>query len=348
MPEESIPGDVNRRLLSISVIIITHNEEKNIKESLDSLMDTDYPPERFEILVIDASTDSTPDIAGEYDRIRLIRSKKGFSRQRNLGIEKANYDILAFVDADGFVAEDWLKTLNAAFQNPRVDAIGGNSFPPPKTGYFGLCVACIGHPAGGAIGFDANVTRSEKGIEFVAGCNCAFRREALADVGGFDPDFNDGGEDLDISRRLRQRGHYLDYIQGLNFYHIPRKNIWEYIRWNIGVGVTKYNLTRPSFIGLILHPFFPLWSLLFLFLLIFLVRPIEILGFILLLCWVFFLLVLYLKTKPFPLLIQRRKKIGISLISISTVIAFLIYLRQIFIHMGQIYKFFKQKFPSGL
>ncbi len=348
MPEDSFPEERTPLYLPISVIIISYNEEKNIIENLDSLLALDYPHDRFEILVIDASTDSTPDLAGEYDRIRLIRSKKGFSRQRNAGIKEAKYNILAFVDADGFVPEDWLKIVNEAFQNPRIDAIGGNGFPPRETGYFGLCAACIGHPAGGAIGFDANVTRSEKDIEFVAGCNCAFRREALSDVGGFSLDFDDGGEDVDISRRLRQKGYYLEYLPGLNFYHKPRGNLWDYIRWNFGVGVTKYNLTKPSLINLVLQPFFPLWSLLFLFLLLFLISPIEISGFILLLSWGIFLLVLYLKTKPFPLLVRRRKKIGIGLISILTVVPFLIYLRQILINIGQIRKFLKQKSSSGL
>ncbi len=47
-------------LPEISVIIITKNEEGNIRECLDSFVKIDYPPTLFEIIVVDASTDQTP------------------------------------------------------------------------------------------------------------------------------------------------------------------------------------------------------------------------------------------------------------------------------------------------
>lgn len=332
--------------LPISVVVITHNEEKNIRDCLDSLLQVDYPHNRLEILVVDSSSDATPEIVKEYKNVRLIRSEKGFSQQRNTGIKAASYDIIAFLDADGMATKNWPQTVHKAFQNPKISAIGGTGYPPPGTGYLGLCVSCIGHPAGGAIGFDANVTRSEKGIEFVAGCNCAFRREALTEVGGFDPNFYDGGEDIEISRRLRKKGYFLDYVPELTFFHRPRSLFWEYIKWNIGVGVTKYNLTNPSLIKIILQPSFPLWSLLFLMAILVLIPRFEVIGILLVFCWALFLLYLYKKTKPFPLLIKRRKKIGIDLFSIMTFIPFLIYLRQVCINAGEIRKFLKIKSPS--
>ncbi len=347
MPDEPAPGIQTSHYLPISVIVITRDEERNIRECLDSLTSVDYPQDRFEVLVIDSSTDATPEIVSGYKDVRLVRSEKGFSQQRNTGIKAASYDILAFVDADGFVSKDWLKAIHNAFQNEKIAAIGGNGFPPPRTRYFGLCVSCIGHPAGGAIGFDANVTQSEKGVEFVPGCNFAFRRQVLADVGEFDPSFYDGGEDIDFSRRLKREGYYIDYIPDLTFYHKPRSTLPEYIKWNIGVGVTKYNLTKSSMIKLLLQPSFPLWSLLFLLALILLIPRFVMIALLLALGWGLFLVFLYLKTKPFPLLIQRRKKIGIDLFSIMTVVPFLIYLRQVCINVGQIRKLLKIKFPSS-
>lgn len=347
MPDEPGPGIQTSQYLPISVIIITRNEEKNIRGCLDSLTRVDYPQDRFEVLVIDSSTDATPEIVSEYKGIRLVRSEKGFSQQRNTGIKAASYDILAFVDADGFVSRDWLKAIHSAFQNEKITAIGGNGFPPPGTGYFGLCVSCIGHPAGGAIGFDANVTRTEQGVEFVPGCNFAFKKQVLEDVGEFDPFFYDGGEDIDFSKRLKQKGYYIDYIPNLTFYHKPRRTLPEYIKWNIDVGITKYNLTKPSLIKIILQPSFPLWSMLFFLVLILLIPRFVIISLLIALGWGLFLVFLFLKTKPFPLLIQRRKKIGIDLLSIFTVVPFLIYLRQVCINVGQIRKYLKLKFSSS-
>lgn len=145
---------------SISVVIITYNEEKNIRQCLDSLMALDYPRDRHEILVVDASTDDTPQIVQSYQSVRLLRSAKGFSQQKNAALQAAKFDIVAFTDADCLIPRDWLRVIDRAFQDERVAAVGGNAFPPPGTRRFGLWSACVGHPAGGAIGFDANVRRA--------------------------------------------------------------------------------------------------------------------------------------------------------------------------------------------
>lgn len=323
----------------ISVIVITYNEEKNIKDCLDSLLMLDYPEDKYEIIVVDSSTDSTPYIVEEYKVVKLIRSEKGYSQQRNAGLRSASFDIIAYTDADCIVSSDWLKIINRAFSNKEIAAIGGNGYPPPGTGYFGKCVACIGHPAGGAIGFDANVTRTDKGVDFVSGCNSVYRKKVLLEVGGFGSIFYDGGEDIDISRRIRQKGYYIDYIPELTVYHKPRTTLHEFIRWNIQVGITKYNIKRPHLTGLIVYPTFLLWSiLLFSGLLFLLIKVPAIFVSTLLILWTSFIIFLLFKAKPYPLLLKRRRGIKIDLFSLFTVIPFLIYLRQICINIGQIKK----------
>lgn len=324
----------------VSVIVITSNEEKNIRDSLDSLVALDYPPDRFEILVVDASTDATPRIVGEYPKVRLLRSEKGFSTQKNVALKHAGFDVLAFTDADCIIPPEWLRVIDRAFFNKRVAAIGGNAYPPPGTPRFGTWTACVGHPAGGAVGFDANVERGAGGIAFVPGCNSAFRKQALLDVGGFDPAFFEGGEDVEVSRRLREKGYFLDYIPDMTVFHKPRATLSGYLKWNVRVGVTKFSLRQPSLGRLVFQPAFPLWSLA------------AAAGIALLAAgghpqaalvgaaglWVFYLGVLVLLARPFRFLIRRRRTIGIRLITILTVIPVLIYLRQVCINIGQFKK----------
>jgi cellulose synthase/poly-beta-1,6-N-acetylglucosamine synthase-like glycosyltransferase len=327
-------------LSPISVIVITYNEEKNIRGCLDSLLALDYPAGLYEVLVVDASTDSTPRIAEEYPRVRLIRSEKGFSQQKNEGLKAAAFDFLAFTDADCLIPGDWLQVINRAFRDPRIAAVGGNAYPPPDTGRFGKWTACVGHPAGGAVGFDANVERGRDGISFVPGCNSAFRKDALRSVNGFDPDFREGGEDVDVSRRLKQAGFFLVYIPELPLYHKPRGTPLSYWKWNVQVGITKFSLRRPSLGRLILEPSFPPWSAAIFLGIVFLAsrgHP----GAALALSaglWVLFLGVLLFLAKPFRLLIERRKKIGVRLMTVKTVIPFLVYLRQVAINIGQLEK----------
>ncbi|MDH7513739.1 MAG: glycosyltransferase [Clostridiales bacterium] len=324
---------------SISVVIITYNEEKNIRPCLDSLMALDYPKEKHEILVVDASTDETPRIVQRYEKVRLIQSAKGFSQQRNAGLEAAKFDIVAFTDADCVIPPDWLRVIDRAFREERVAGVGGNAFPPPATNRFGLWTACVGHPAGGAIGFDANVERARDGVDFVAGCNSAFRKSALIEVGGFDPRFFDGGEDVDVSRRLRERGYFLDYVPDLTVYHKPRRTLVSYLRWNIGVGITKFNLFEPSLLKLIFQPFFPLWFFILATLgVVFFVKNPLLSIFLWLGLWISLIFALWLAKKPFPLLLKRRKKVGVHLLSCLTIVPVLILLRQICINIGQLKK----------
>ncbi len=323
----------------ISVVVITLNEEKNIRACLNSLKEQKYPDESYEIIVVDASSDATPAIVAEFDRVRIIKSRKGFSRQKNSGWRAARFAIIAFTDADCLIPENWLPTIAEAMSDPKITAIGGNALAPPQSNWFELCVSSIGHPGGGAIGFDANVEPGPQGISFIAGCNAAFRKSAIAEVGGFGPDFQEGGEDVDLSRRLRRAGYRLDYIPDLNLYHKPHIPFWHYVKWNIGVGVTKFSLKQPSLGKILFDPRFPLWLFLGLILWLqwFTSAAISALLF-LPAAWLIYLGFLHQFSTPFKLLLKRRRKIGLDLFSTLTMVPFLVLVRQLAITVGQLKK----------
>ena len=328
-------------LSDISVVVITLNEEDNIFSCLQSLRRQNYPDEKYEIIVVDASSDATSSIAARVPGVRVIKSGKGFSRQRNAGWQAARFDIVAFTDADCLVVENWLATIAGAMADPEVVAIGGNALAPPGCGWFALCVACVGHPAGGAIGFDANVVPGPRGIAFIAGCNGAFRKSVLQEVDGFGINFQGGGEDVDLSRRLRRAGYRLDYVPSLTLYHKPHTPFWHYVRWNLGVGGTKFNLNQPSLGSIVFDPRFPLWSLIILTLWFQCFFSAVILSLLCLLAgWLVYLAFLCCFSKPFRLLLERRSKIGLDLFSVLTVVPFLVLVRQMAISVGQLTKWF--------
>lgn len=96
----------------ISVIIPVYNTEKYIRRCLDSLLSQNQKD--FElILVDDGSTDQSGTICDEYasrdSRIKVFHKKNGgVSSARNIGLEKARGEWIAFVDADDYVDEDYL------------------------------------------------------------------------------------------------------------------------------------------------------------------------------------------------------------------------------------------------
>ena len=83
------------KLLPLSVVIVTQNEEKNIREALHSIRDAS------EIIVIDAfSTDRTADICREYtDKIHQ-KEWQGYALQKRSGIELATQKWVFILDSD--------------------------------------------------------------------------------------------------------------------------------------------------------------------------------------------------------------------------------------------------------
>ncbi|MCK4423632.1 MAG: glycosyltransferase, partial [Candidatus Omnitrophica bacterium] len=124
--------------MNISVVTTCYNEEDNIKGCLDSLTTQNYFAGQYEIIISDGnSTDNTGKIVREYadkfNNIKLvIEPKKGTAAGRNAGIRAAEYDYIAFIDADCIAPEDWLTILADNYQRGRAGseelaAVGGRN-----------------------------------------------------------------------------------------------------------------------------------------------------------------------------------------------------------------------------
>jgi glycosyltransferase involved in cell wall biosynthesis len=92
---------------SISVVIITFNEENNIKRCLESIL-----PIADEVIVVDSfSTDRTKEIADHYGAKFFLRTWEGYSSAKNFGNEKATKDWILSLDADEALDEILLNSL---------------------------------------------------------------------------------------------------------------------------------------------------------------------------------------------------------------------------------------------
>jgi len=114
-------------MAKLSVIIITHNEERNIQACLESVKWAD------EIIVVDAfSTDRTVDICRGYtDRI-FQRSWRGFSEQKQFALEQASHQWVLSLDADERVSEE----LKGEIQKLLAEDPPWDGFYVPRRSYF--------------------------------------------------------------------------------------------------------------------------------------------------------------------------------------------------------------------
>jgi glycosyltransferase involved in cell wall biosynthesis len=97
----------------ISAIVITLNEESNIKDCLESIKWAD------EIIVVDSnSKDKTVEIAGMYTNKVFITEKMSFSDKKNLAIEKSSGEWIFWIDADERVTESLKNEIKNIVENP--------------------------------------------------------------------------------------------------------------------------------------------------------------------------------------------------------------------------------------
>jgi cellulose synthase/poly-beta-1,6-N-acetylglucosamine synthase-like glycosyltransferase len=112
------------------MIIAAHNEAAVIAAKVRNALDTSYPPERFELIVVsDGSSDDTDRLAAEAagGRLRLLRSpqRRGKAHAMNLGATQATGSILLFTDANVFFDRDSIGYLVRRFADPSVGAAVG-------------------------------------------------------------------------------------------------------------------------------------------------------------------------------------------------------------------------------
>lgn len=115
--------------LSISVVIITLNRAKWLKDALTSLTRQSRQPD--EVVVVDnGSKDHTREVvSGFSDRLNVkyvYETVRGIPHARNAGIRNATGDVIASIDDDCVADDDWLKKIEIPFiKDPHIGVVGG-------------------------------------------------------------------------------------------------------------------------------------------------------------------------------------------------------------------------------
>lgn len=186
--------------LGIALIVPAHNEERHIGACIESVLKS--APGRFdEILVVDnASTDTTAEVASKYPGVRVIRTeRKGLTHARQVGLEATKSELIAYIDADCRMDAQWLPAVMSHFsQHPHTVSLTGPVWyydGPSLKRWIVIALQWMTLPL-------AYLTSGY----LVIGGNFVARRDALERIGGFDTNIAFYGEDADIARRLSEVG----------------------------------------------------------------------------------------------------------------------------------------------
>ena len=213
----------------VSVVICACNAERTMRACLESLRTIDYP--NYEVVVVDdGSRDATAAIAADFPEFRLIRQpNKGLSVARNVGMQAAHGELIAYTDSDCVVDPHWLTLIVRTMTAGGFDGCGGPNYAPHEEGWVeGSVAASPGAPC--------HVLTGDDRAEHLAGCNMVFRKEALAAVGGFDSQFRAAGDDVDICWRMLDAGYSLGFCPAAFVWHFRRSTIKAYYGQQRGYG----------------------------------------------------------------------------------------------------------------
>jgi glycosyltransferase involved in cell wall biosynthesis len=180
-------------LIEISVIIPTRNRPRELQQCLHALASQSFPVEKYEVIVIDDGSDEDiQTVVREAGDGRYFRqAAKGPAAARNLGIRQARGAVVAMTDSDTLPARDWLAKLAEAFmQHPEAVGVEGQVYAQNE-GAFGI--------------LGEGPTNREGGVYLT--CNCAYRRDVLLKIGGFDETFPfPAYEDTELAARAKALG----------------------------------------------------------------------------------------------------------------------------------------------
>jgi GT2 family glycosyltransferase len=222
----------------VSVVVASYNEARTLAACLNSLDQLRYPD--YEVLLVDdGSTDQTAQIASRHARVRYLRfaTNQGLSSARNTGIRAAAGDVIAFTDADCRADPDWLHHLITLLVSGPYVGVGGHNLLPPDDSC--TAAAVMASPGG-----PAHVMLTDRTAEHIPGCNMAFYKWALDEIGGFDPVFRRAGDDVDVCWRLQQQRHALGFAPAAFVWHYRRSTIREYLIQQWGYGQAEALLVR--------------------------------------------------------------------------------------------------------
>jgi glycosyltransferase involved in cell wall biosynthesis len=236
------PADRNNFTpIDISVVVPARDEANSIRALIEGLLAQTYPPR--EIIITDGgSKDATVAIIEEFIQagapVRLFREQQSLpGHARNVGVQNARCDWIAFTDAGTTPAPDWLESLVRKVEaEPNVDVVYG-TFQPITDRFFTECAVITYLPP--------PVTMEGAFVQPRSIASALMKRVAWETAGGFPEDLR-SAEDLVFMQRVQDRGfHELRAPAALVYWSI-QPNHWRtfkrfvtYARNNIRAGLWR-------------------------------------------------------------------------------------------------------------
>jgi glycosyltransferase involved in cell wall biosynthesis len=219
----------------VSIVVPVQNGESTIEPLLQSLLKLDYDQEKIEVVVVDGkSTDGTRNIVRKYPFKLVVQEKNGLNVARNTGISNSSGEIIAFTDADCLVPNDWARKIAENFNDPEIGCVAGN-VKGSHNNFFSEYADNSVVPV-----MPSFKTREQSSMlrlfHHPAGCNMAFRRDAVEKTGGFDEDIRYGFDDIELVERICNAGYSMVSDPDVMVQHEHRASLMDLLKQHFRYG----------------------------------------------------------------------------------------------------------------
>ncbi len=229
----------------VSVIVPTYRRPASLARCLEHLARSDYPGDRYEVVVVDdGGGGDLGEVCAQFREslaVRLVlQANSGAAAARNQGAAAARGDVLLFTDDDCLVRAGWIGALVDTIRQSPDALVGGCTVNAlvenPFAGASQLLINHLCTPSNG------------RGPGFVNGNNLATSRAAFESAGGFDPTFRtSAGEDRELSARFQRLGRPLAFSQDAVVEHANPLTFGAFVRQHLNFGRAAFRLRiHPS------------------------------------------------------------------------------------------------------
>lgn len=214
----------------VSIICPIYNEEKYIKNCIESILNQDYPSNNFEVIFIDGlSIDNTREIilyyAKSYPNIKLLDNPQKYVPQAlNIGIKESTGDIIMRIDAHSTYPKNYISLLVKMLYDLKADNIGVccKTLPSQNT------ITSISIAIASSHIFGVGNSKFRIGIKDIVetdtvpfGC---YRRSVFDKIGYFDDELIRNQDD-EFNGRLKKNGGKIFLIPDIEITYFARNSI---------------------------------------------------------------------------------------------------------------------------
>lgn len=248
--DESVDSSTASSFPPVSILIPAYNEGDVIKESIQNLLDLDYPEKEI-VVIDDGSEDDTLERARKFEdgeEVKVFTKENGGkSSALNYGLERCSGELIFSLDADSFPKKDVLKKMVGYFEDEDVMAV----VPTLKVRNPGSLLQRLQSVEYVITSFVRKVLSFMVALDVTPGAPL-YRKEFFDRHGGFDE--TTITEDLEMGLRIHEKGYKVEHcVDGTVFTEAPDgfsglKN--QRVRWGYGTfeNLSKYrNMFSPKY-----------------------------------------------------------------------------------------------------